>query len=274
MSANKLEVFDVTVNEATVKLAVIKPTREISSKAQLVYNKFFHEVLKNGGILSSKLNSYAIEQGIWDEGKEKTRKVLIETITEGMKTLSGKNGKVKVTDAVALAKRMMLARHALQALMFDRNQLEVNSAEGQAEAERFNYLVSQCLVYNDTGKPYFSSVDEYLSDGTNPAAIKGFEVLGTFVYGVDKDAEANLPENKFLKEWGYLNDELKFINKDGNLTDIDGKRVDEQGRYIDDDGNLINVEGLRVTAEGEFVVDGNPFIDDDGNPAVKPAKNG
>ena len=271
---NNKEVFDVTIDGEVVKLAVIRPTREISSKAQLVYNKQFHDVLKNGGILSSKLNSYAIEQGIWDEDKEKAKVNLVEVITEGMKKISGKKGKVKVSECVAEAKKMIVARRALQTLLIDRNQLEVNSAEGQAEAEKFNYLVSQCLVYNDTGKPYFSSVDEYLSDPNNPAAIKGFEILGEMIYGLEKDSDKKLPEIKFLTEWGYLDNELRFINKEGKLVDIDGKLVDEKGRYIDKDGNLITYEGDKITEEGAFVVDENPFLDDEGNPAVKPAKNG
>jgi hypothetical protein len=88
------------------------------------------------------------------------------------------------------------------------------------------------------------------------------------IYGLDNNYEANLPENKFLKKYKFVDDKLRYINKNNQLTDRDGRLVDEQGRFIDKAGNFVDKYGNRVDSEGEYIAEFKPFLDDDGNPVV------
>ena len=90
---------------------------------------------------------------------------------------------------------------------------------------------------------------------------------------LDNDYESNLPENKFLKKYKFIDDKLRLVDKKGRLIDADGKLIDEEGRYIDDQGNYIDKYGNRVDKDGEYLVESKPFLDDDGNPIVLEENN-
>jgi hypothetical protein len=114
------------------------------------------------------------------------------------------------------------------------------------------------------------------------------------LYGLDPDYDKNLEENKFLKEFKFVDDDLRFINKGGHLVDIDGKLVDEDGRFIayrTEEGMankdpeqvyFINRDGEEVVAikndkgEEEWVKislkERKPFLDEDDNPIECEAK--
>lgn len=247
------EVFKVEVDGKELELAVIRPTIEISRRAQLVYNKYYGELLKNGCLMRIKVEDYARDQGVWDNDKDETARKLLTVIRDGDKAL--KAGGIKLSEAKQIAIDMRIARMTLQTLYYERNQLDVNSAEGQAESEKFNYLVTQCLVYNDSGKPYFSSVEEYLSDPENPVAVKGYEIAANLIYEVDKQAYHKLPENQWLLKHKFIDDKLHLINAEGKMVDLQGREVDEEGNYVKD-GKVVE----------EDVVEFKPFLDDNGVP--------
>jgi hypothetical protein len=88
------------------------------------------------------------------------------------------------------------------------------------------------------------------------------------MYGLDNNYEKSLPENKFLKKYKFVDDNLRLVNKDGHFVNEDGKLIDENGRFVDENGNFVDRDGNRVDADGEYVVDSKPFLDDEGNPVV------
>ena len=45
------------------------------------------------------------------------------------------------------------------------------------------------------------------------------------MYAIDKDFEANLPENKFFKEFKFVNDDLSLVNDKGETVDSDGNEL-------------------------------------------------
>jgi len=115
-------------------------------------------------------------------------------------------------------------------------------------------------------------MDDYLENSTDEEAFLGAQTLAQMMYGLDKDFEKKLPENKFLVDYGFANENLHLINKEGNLIDVDGNLIDEQGRYIDKDGNVIDREGRKVNEEGQYEVESQPFLDENNNPIELPAK--
>ena len=245
--------------------AIIRPNSQKNENATMEYNRVFSKALQNGALLRERLDEFMRQQGLWDDKKEDTYLNLLRTIDESTNTL--KQGGIKLTEAKELALTMRGLRGELQSLISEKNSMDVNTAQGQAENARFNFLLITCLVYNDTGDIVFETVDEYLSDSDdNSVSLAAAENFANFYYGLDKDYEKSLPENKFLSKFKFTDGEGRFIDKDGRLTDYNGKLVNEEGRFIDEGGSFIDIDGNMVDEEGSRILDEKPFLNEDGNP--------
>jgi hypothetical protein len=210
------------------------------------------------------------EQGLWDDKKEAEQQKIVSNINQLELTLQ--RGNIKLSEARELALDMRRARFDLRELITKKNELDANTSEGQAENARFNALVSRCLVYNETGEPVYQNVDDYLEHSTDEHAFIGAQALATMMFQLDKNHEAGLPENMFLKKWSFVDDELRLVNKDKHLVDTEGRLINADGHYVDKDGKLVDIEGRPVDDKGNFVVDSQPFLDDDGKPLSDPDK--
>jgi hypothetical protein len=263
------EVFKVTKDGKDLELAVKEPTAEDGNKARAVKRRTFAQAVTEGAILRINLDRHIKEQGLWNEDKELRRKKLDEQITE--KTLQLKKGGMKLSDAKQVAIDLRALREERRVLLTEINSLDINTAEGQAENAHFNSLVASCLVYNDSGKVYYKDLDDYLKNSASEEAFKGASLLAKMIYALDDDFEKNLPENKFLRQYQFVDDNLNFINKDKKLVDSEGRLINEDGRYVNESGELVDKFGNRVDENGEFVVESQPFLDDDGNPIEIPS---
>lgn len=258
MAKSNKEVFEVDGK----KYAILKPSSKQNEDATMEYNRIFSKALQNGALLRERLDIFMREQGLWNDEKQKRYIDCIAEINEKEKSLQV--GGIKLSEAKEVAFDMKSARAELQSLISNRNGLDVNTAQGQAENARFNYLLSRCLVYNDTGKQVYSDVDEYQAAPDNPVSIAGAEIFANQYFGLDRNYEKNLPENKFLTQYKFTDDEGRLINDEGKLVDYSGKSVDETGRYIDENGDFIDLDGNRVDENGEYLVESKPFLNDEG----------
>lgn len=253
-------------------VAVIKPKPINTRESQKVYNRVFRDALESGALLRQKLGSYMEEQGLWNDEKQKEYDKTLAAILEKEKTL--KKGGFKLSEAKAMAIKMSEDRAALRDLIAEKTLMDANTAEGQADNTRFNYLMACCIVDPDTGKPIFAnedgepSLEAYEEASDNDYIAEAAGKLAEMMYGLDDDYEANLPENKFLKKFSFINEDLKLVNKEGQLVDTEGRLVNKDGRFINDDGDFIDIEGNPVSEEGEYIVDEQPFLDDEGNDVV------
>ena len=261
------------------KVVFIKlPDSKVNKDAQLIYNKAFREALQDGAILRQKLNQVMVDQGIWDEGKEEEYNAVLEKISEGEKTL-GKGG-ISLSEARDVAIEMRKHRAEFRSLIAERSAMDGNTAEGQADNERFSHLVYACLL-DKQGKKLFSSREQYETLASEPYVIDAAGQLAEKLYGLDPNYESTLPENKFLQSYSLSDDKLRLVNKDGHLIDVDGdgneRLIDEDSRYIayDDKGEsyYIDVDGKKVSEEGEYEVSFSPFLDDSGKPIEVPNKD-
>ena len=155
-------------------------------------------------------------------------------------------------------------------LRSSRTYLDSNKCEGKADAARFNYLFSCCLVYDEDDEAYFpNKLDDYLENQEDPVALAGATEFYYLISGSDT-LDDNLPENIFLKKFKFVDEKLRLVDPEGRLVDVDGKHIDENGLYIkwQEDGTSYNVDanGRKVTDEGKFEVASSPFLDDDGKP--------
>lgn len=262
----KTKTFKVELDGTEKEFLVRNPSLQDQREAQKVYNQAFTDAVKSKSVVRAKLEDLLKDQGLWDDDKQIKFDTLQRELLDGEKKLA--KGGFSLSQARELALRMKTVRDEIRALVSVRTSLDNHSAEGQADNARFNYLVSACVVDNETKQPFFASMEDYLNRSGEEVAILGAQHLANMIYGLDNDYEHNLPENKFLKKYKFVDANLRLVNKDGQFVDSEGRLVDESGRYIDKEGNFVDRFGNIVDADGEYVVDAEPFLDDEGNPVI------
>lgn len=262
----KTEEFKVTKEDKEVALVVRSPSLTDQREAQKAYNQAFTDAIKSNAVVRAKLDDVLEEQGLWNAEKQAKFTELQQQILDGEKRLA--KGGFSLKDAKNLALEMKKTRDEIRELISVRTSLDNHSAEGQADNARFNYLVSACVVYKDNNEKYFKNLEDYINRADDPAALLGAQKLANMIYGLDNNFEKNLPENKFLQKFKFVDDKLRLIDKKGRLVDSEGRLVDADGRFIDEQGNYVDKFGNRVDKDGEYVVEFQPFLDDDGNAVV------
>lgn len=262
----KTENFSVVVDGVEKHFMVRSPSLNDQREGQKAYNQAFTDAIKSKSVVRAKMDDLLEEQGLWNPEKQKKFSDLQQELIEGEKKLA--KGGFGLKDAKGLALRMKEIRSEIRDLISVRTSLDNHSAEGQADNARFNYLVSACVVYKETNESYFSNLEQYLNKADDPVALMGAQKLASMIYGLDNNFEKNLPENKFLQKYKFVDEKLRLVDKRGRLVDADNRLIDEQGRFIDEEGNYIDKNGNRVDRDGDYVVDAEPFLDDEGKPVV------
>ena len=267
----KTKTFNGTVEGKEKEFLVRTPSLNDQREAQKVYNQAFTDAIKSKSVVRAKLDDLLQDQGLWNDEKQAKFTSLQRDLLEGEKRLA--KGGFSLNEAKDLAIKMKGVRDEIRDLISVRTSLDNHSAEGQADNARFNYLVSVCVVYNDTKQPYFRDMEDYLNRAAEPISLLGAQNLANMLYGLDNDYENSLPENKFLKKYHFVDDKLRLIDKKGRLIDADSRLIDESGRFIDEEGNFVDKYGNRVNLEGDYVVETKPFLDDNGNPILLDQEN-
>jgi hypothetical protein len=262
----KTKTFSVTVDGGNKEFIVRSPSVQDQKEASKVYNQEFSDAIKAKAVVRAKIDDLLKEQGLWDDIKQLKLGELQNKLLDNERKLA--KGGIPLSEARQIALDMKKLRDDIRDLISVRTSLDNHTAEGQADNARFNYLVSVCVVYNDNKEPYFRNMEDYLNRATEQVALLGAQNLANMIYGLDNDYETNLPENKFLKKFRFVDDKLRLIDKKGRLVDADGRLIDESGRFIDEEGNFVDKYGNKVTQDGDYIVEPQPFLDDNGNPIV------
>lgn len=264
MAVTNKKPFKITLDSKEVELCVIRPNVKQRQEGQKVYNKAFRDAVESGAILRGKVNNVMREQNLWDDNKEAEYRKLLEKINGGERKI--KSGGIKLNQAKELALEMRKDRSDLRGLTSERSSLDNNTAEGQADNAQFNYWVSSCTVYLDTGKTYFNNYEDYLNRDDDPATSPAAGGLAMLLYNLDPDYEKKLPENQFLAKYNFVNTDLHLVDKQGRRVDSEGRLVNKDGRYINEAGQMVDISGNLVNEEGDYIVDFSPFLDEDGKP--------
>jgi hypothetical protein len=270
MAVNNKKNFKVTIDNKEIELCVVRPNVKQRQDGQKIYNKAFRDAVESGAILRAKVNTVMREQSLWDDNKEAEYRKLLEKVNQGERKI--KSGGIKLNEAKDVALQMRRDRAELRSLTSERSSLDNNTAEGQADNAQFNYWVSACTVYSDTGKQYFSSHDDYLNREDDPVVGQAAGNLAMLIYNLDPDYEKKLPENQFLSKYKFVDNDLHLVDKQGRRIDSEGRLVNQDGRYINEAGELIDVDGNRVDENGDYVLEFSPFLDDDGKPIQEESK--
>ncbi len=267
MVENK-KVFAAVIEGKNIQLAVKRPDNKARQAGQQVYNRAFRQAIESGAIVRARIEAVMRDQNLWDDPRQKRYEELNKRLLDH--ELSLKKGGRKLKEAREMAVQMRKDRWELRNLNYDRNQLDLHTAEAQAENERFNFLVATCTVFADSGKGYFKDMEDYLTRDNDPVAPLAATTLGKMIYGLEDDFEQKLPENSFLRKYKFVNQDLHLVDKDGRLIDMDGRLVDKEGRLVNDNGELIDLNGNFLTEDGEFKVNFEPFINEDGSAVAEP----
>ena len=260
------DTFTGLVDGKPVEFVVQEPTLNQQRESQKIYNQAFSDAVNSGSIVRARLDDLLKEQGLWDDQKEAKFAALQTGINENEQLLA--KGGISLSQARGIALEIRKLRDDMRSLISIKTNLDTHTAEGQADNAKFNYLVSCCLVYKNNKKPYFKNYEDYLNKTADIVGIMGAQKLASMMYGLDSEFEKKLPENKFLLDYKFVNEDLRFIDKQGRFTDQDGRLIDENGRYINEEGKFVDKNGALVDSEGDYVADFVPFLDDEGNPVV------
>ena len=268
MIKNKVVINSENLKGEKVEVSVVRPKAKQLKDSQLEYNRAFRKALESGALLRQKLDDYLEDQKLWDEAKQTEYDNLVSRICESEKKLA--QGGIKLAEAKDIALQMRRDRIEFRILIAERTAIDSVTAEGQADTARFISLMQSCLLAIENGPTYYSSIDEYEDNAEEPFVVEAAGILAEMLYELDPNYDSNLPENKFLKDYKFVNEDLRLINDDGSLVDVDGKLVDEEGRYIDEEGNFIDRDGNPVKEDGTPIVEFTPFIDDEGKEIPDP----
>ena len=229
MTENKIIASkDKEGNEVKVMLKV--PGAEEYRDSQLEYNRAFRAALDSGALLRQKLSDYMEEQGIWNEEKQKQNDAFVKKINDKEEVL--KRGGIRLSEAKQIALDLRVLRAQFRDFLAEKNQMDQNSAEGQADNARFAELVRLCMLNPNTRQPYFMDKSDYDKASEQPWVIEAAGDLAGMIYGLDPNYDDKLEENKFLKEFDFTNEEHRLINDAGHLIDVDGRLISEEGRFV------------------------------------------
>lgn len=264
MAKQDFRVFEVD----GVQYKVIKPKLEVINEAAKIRSRVFNESLQAGDMLRDQLEDQLRKRNLWNDELEIEYQTLRKEVIRLTNIL--RKGGIKLSDAKNIALDVSKKRQRMVGMLSSRSALDSNTCEGRADAARFNYLFAHSLVYNDSGEPYYKNgLADYLLRQEDPVSSIGATQFYYLISDTD-DPTDQLIENKFLKQYKFVDEKYRLIDAQGRLIDDDGRHIDEEGFYvewlkdgtsrrIDPDGNPINENGL---PEVEFM----PFLDDDGNP--------
>lgn len=255
-----------TFTIAEVEYAVRVPTVVEIDEANELRAKTFNEALQRGDLLRDQLEIELRKRELWTNDMEMKYQTLRREILDNEFALQ--KGGIKLSHARSLAITMANKRQEMVDMLSSRTELDSNTCEGKADAARFNCLFASCLVYKETGKPYFEhKLKSYLEDQNTLVAQKGATEFYYLISG-HENVDNVLPENVFLQKFNFVDEKLRLIDSEGRLINQDGKHIDMFGNTIryKEDGtyDLVDVEGRPVVEEG-YAVEHSPFLDEDGS---------
>lgn len=260
MSQDKEKKVDVKVNrngtEETVKIVIRRPNNAAMSQAQRVGAKAWTDCVRDGIMTKKELEKFMKEQDIWNDGKDEEQKKIVKEISDLEKQLfvSGthKDGKLRASEGKDIAIQMRVKRAELRDLIAERMSLEQNTAEAISDNARFDFLVANCTFY-ENGQKVYKDLDDYKENADSEIGFAAATSLASMLYAVDKDFEAKLPENKFLKMFKLVDDNLSLVNDKGETVDLEGRRIDKNGYYIDNNGKRVDKDGNPLDEFGNYV---------------------
>ncbi len=257
-------IFSGTIEKKEREFLVRRPNMPQQREGQRVYNRAFNDAISSGALLRAKLDDFMREQGMWDDAKAEEMTRLGKDCLTIEKSLA--KGGIKLSAARTKALDLRRLRGKVRDLIEERTQLDIHTAEGQADNARFNYWVSACLVYNDSQKTVFDGIDTYLENQTEDYAADGAGKLAQLLYNLSEDYDDKLEENQFLREFGFADEQNRLVNTDGHLVDEKDRLVNDKGSWVNSEGSRVDSDGNLLNEDGNYDFERKPFLDEEDKP--------
>jgi len=239
----------------TTKIYVIAPVGNVINRADRQRAKIWTECVDDGIKTKDELAILLEKRGLWtkdDKTKEEKFKKDIDEMERKLYLGDGQK-KIPLSDGIKDAITMRKLRREYREHMMTKNEHEQNTADNIADNARFDFLVANCTFY-ENGQSVYNDIVDYNNRHADELAFNAAQGLAELLHGYDPKSEANLPENKWLKHFDLLNDDLSLVNEDGHLVDVDGRLINDKGQYVNDAGDPIDKEGNLLDDEGNYVI--------------------
>lgn len=240
-----------------VNIYVSRPSNNTIKNADRYRAKTWNQCINDGILTKKELGQILEKRGVWNDEKAIQESKIATQIQELEKKLYlglGVDGKkAKLSEGKEWALQMRLLRIQLRELISEKITLEENTAEALSDNAKFDYFVADCTFY-ENGQKVYKDVDDYNSKSADEIAYAAASALGEMMYQVDTKFEENLPENKWLKKFNLVNEDLSLVNTDGDLVDTKGRKINELGHYIDDQGKRIDLDGNPLESDGTYII--------------------
>ena len=257
---------EFTVEEGSnkkVKLAIRQAQYQDYEEADHIYATKIAALVKESSprkklLLRSDVDKFLKANGVWTQEDEDNVAKFRTEIEANLAKLN--KGGMKRSEGKQLAMEITDKRREIIRIMTKRQIFDDVTIESMAENEKVDYLIYICTVYADSGDNYWDSFEDMKNDKLSEAYRKASIIVAETVYNIDPNFERNLPENKWLHKYGYIDDELNYVDpKTGERVNRDGKPVKQLEEELKE---LIEKSNSDIKEEA-------PFIDDDtGEPIV------
>jgi len=245
-----------------VKIKVVKPTNRLNSAAQRIGATVWTQCIQDGVMTKQELKSLMEKKKIWGKDDDEKQKSLQQDIANLEQELYiNKRKKMKLSEAKDIAFKMQKKRIALRDHIARRIELEGNTAESLSDNAKFDFLVANCTLWENGNKVY-NSLDTYQDSSDDNIAFTAAATLAEMLYAIDPEFEKGLPENRFLRAAGVVNENLEYVDKDGERTDRDGKTINDLGWFQDKEGNRVDKSGHLLSKDGTYIPQVT-YIDDE-----------
>lgn len=251
-------------SEEIVKIYVVRPNNNTIKNADRYRAKAWNQCIADGILTKKELGKILRDRNIWNDEKENSEREILQKIESLERELYLGVGhaakKLKLSDGQKIALEMRALRIKLRNLISEKLSLEENTAEALSENAKFDYFVADCTFY-ENGDRVYKDIEDYNSRNSDEVAYTAASTLAQMIYQLDTKFEENLPENKWLKLFNLVNNDLSLVNKSGQLVDSEGRKINENGNYIDDQGRLIDREGNLINEDGTYVLQADYEMD-------------
>jgi len=239
-----------------IKIIYRDPTPEELEEADLVYaSKVASLVRRKSGqklLTRNELDAYLKEIGIWTEKDQEFVANKQNKIDELLDEL--RKGGISVKEVRSKCIEISELREDIVEAMRKRQIFDDTTVESIAEGEKIDYLIYTATINDNTNERYWESFDEMKNDRRSEVYRRVSRIASMVIYGYDVEFEKNLPENKLLKKYKLVDEDLNLIDpKTGEFVDREGNSLEEAKK---DFANKIQSLVGEITPETPFIEEG------------------
>lgn len=190
-------------------------TSKDAIEASKVYNKAYSAGLKDKDLVTRKeMLNVLKERGIWNDEEEAKLATLQKELEDLEKILD--EGGIELEQAKEHAKRMLEIRNTMASANFVLGNYMTLTIEYHADKAKTDYILASSLWCGP--HKYCKSLDDfYIKESQNDPVLD--RALMEWSGGLDKLKEAydSFTEVKFLKEFGFMNEDFVLLDENQPL---------------------------------------------------------